>query len=259
MKKRQLIGPLLLLPLVLLGLAVPGWNISQCNAAEEASSAAPAPAKAVVTTHFGEGFDYYNTSAWVKSDGWTNGSMFNCGWKGDHVSFANGIMTLKLDNVASSGRPYSSGEIRTTNKYSYGLYQVRMKPAKNVGIVSSFFTYTGPSYGTQWDEIDIEFLGKDTRQVQFNYFTNGKGGHEKLYNLGFDASAAYHTYAFNWQPSYIAWLVDGREVYRATTEIPRTPGHIFVNLWPGITVDSWLGAFNGKTPIRAYYDWIAYQ
>lgn len=33
-----------------------------------------------------------------------------------------------------------------------------MKPTKNTGTVSSFFTYTGPAHGTQWDEIDIEFL-----------------------------------------------------------------------------------------------------
>ena len=35
--------------------------------------------------------------------------------------------------------------------------------------------YTGPSEGKPWDEIDIEFLGKDTTKVQFNYFTHGRG------------------------------------------------------------------------------------
>ncbi len=216
-------------------------------------------AKSLVTTHFGDGMDSYNTASWTKSDGWTNGGMFNCGWKADHITYANSVMTIKLDNTASSGKPYSSGEIRTTNTYSYGLYQVRMKPAKNTGVVSSFFTYTGPTFGTVWDEIDIEFLGKDTTKVQFNYYTNGVGGHEKLYSLGFDASSAYHTYAFNWQSTYIAWLVDGVEVYRATTSIPTTPGHIYMNLWPGTGVDSWLGAYNGATPLYAYYDWVAYQ
>ena len=32
----------------------------------------------------------------------------------------------------------------------------------------------------RWDEIDIEFLGKDTPKVQFNYYTNGQGNHESF-------------------------------------------------------------------------------
>lgn len=78
---------------------------------------------------------------------------------------------------------FDCGEYRSTNNYGYGLYEVSMKPAKNTGIVSSFFTYTGPAHGTQWDEIDIEFLGKDTTKVQFNYFMNGVGGLRRLLTL----------------------------------------------------------------------------
>lgn len=133
-----------------------------------------------------------------------------------------------------------------------------MKPAKNPGIVSSFFTYTGPSDGTQWDEIDIEFLGKDTTKVQFNYFTNGVGGHEKVINLGFDASQSYHTYAFNWQPGYITWYVDGVPKYTATSNIPKTPGKMMMNIWNGTGVDSWLGPYNGANPLYAYYDWVKF-
>lgn len=43
-------------------------------------------------------------------------------------------------------------------------------------------------------EIDIEVLGKDTTKVQFNYYTNGVGNHEYMYDLGFDASEGFHTY-----------------------------------------------------------------
>ena len=99
------------------------------------------------------------------------------------------------------GINYSGAEFRTfnQNRYHYGLYEVCMKPAKSDGIVSSFFTYTGPydEPKTQWDEIDIEFLGKDTAKVQFNYYVDSKGGHEYLYDLGFDASEDFHVYAFD--------------------------------------------------------------
>ncbi|MBC8059500.1 MAG: family 16 glycosylhydrolase [Clostridiaceae bacterium] len=215
---------------------------------------------AVATAHLGEGFDSFNTATWAKSDGWTNGGMFNCTWRANNVNFSNGLMTLTLNNDTQGGtKPYATGEYRSNDTYGYGLFQTNMKPAKNSGIVSSFFTYTGPGDNTPWDEIDIEFLGKDTTKVQFNYFTNGVGNHEYLYNLGFDASTSFHTYAFNWQPTYIAWLVDGKEVYRATSSIPSHPGKIMMNLWPGTGVDGWLGAFNGATPIYAYYDWVSYD
>lgn len=214
------------------------------------------PASALTTTHMGESFDYANTSAWEKSDGWSNGGMFNCTWRASNVNFSNGAMALTLNKDTQGGsKPYAGGEYRTKDTYSYGLYQVSMKPAKNTGIVSSFFTYTN----NPWDEIDIEFLGKDTTKVQFNYYTNGVGNHEHIYNLGFDASTSYHTYAFNWQPTYIAWLVDGKEVYRATNNIPSHPGKIMMNLWPGTGVDSWLNAYDGKTPLYANYDWVSYD
>lgn len=215
---------------------------------------------ALTTSHFAEEFNSFNTRSWSKANGWTNGGMFNCTWRSSNVNFYNGNMELTINRDTQGGsRPYAGGEYRSNDTFGYGLYQTNMKPAKNTGIVTSFFTYTGPSDNTPWDEIDIEFLGKDTTKVQFNYYTNGVGNHEYIYNLGFDASRSYHTYAFNWQRNFIAWLVDGKEVYRAYNNIPSHPGKIMMNIWPGTGVDSWLGAYNGATPIKAYYNWMAYD
>lgn len=215
---------------------------------------------ALTTSHFGDGLSYMNSRDWSKSDGWSNGGMFDCTWRGQNVNFYNGTMELAITRDYQGGvSQYAGGEYRSNDTYGYGLYQVRMKPTKNTGVVSSFFTYIGPTDNSPWDEIDIEFLGKDTTKVQFNYYTNGVGNHEYLYDLGFDASQSFHTYAFNWQPNYIVWLVDGKEVYRAYDNIPSHPGKIMMNLWPGKNVDSWLGRFNGATPIKAYYDWVSYD
>ena len=110
-----------------------------------------------------------------------------------------------------------------------------------------------------WDEIDIEFLCKDTTKVQFNYYTNGQGNHEKIYDLGFDASQSYHTYGFDWQRDHITWYVDGKAVYTAYNNIPQTPGKIMMNVWPGRGVDEWLGHYDGKTPLTASYQWVKYN
>lgn len=212
---------------------------------------------AMAATVFWEPMTYHNTQTWEKADGYSNGGMFNCTWRANNATFtSDGKLRLAL--TSSSYNKFDGAEYRTKFKTGYGLYEVNMKPAKNPGIVSSFFTYTGPSDGTQWDEIDIEFLGKDTTKVQFNYFTNGVGGHEKVIDLGFDASQSYHTYAFNWQPGSITWYVDGVAKYTATSNIPKTPGKIMMNIWNGTGVDSWLGPYNGANPLYAYYDWVKY-
>lgn len=220
-------------------------NTSSANAASQFNG-----------NYFGMGFDYHTSNSMEISNGWSNGGMFNCTWTSNNVSFNNGLLNLSI--YKNWDNTYTGGEYRTKQSFGYGMYDVYMKPAKNDGIVSSFFTYTGPSDGTRWDEIDIEFLGKDTTKVQFNYFTDGIGNHEYLYNLGFDASQSFHQYGFLWLPNRITWYVDGNPVYTAWDNIPSTPGRIMMNIWPGIGVDEWLKPYNGVAPLTAQYDWASY-
>lgn len=218
--------------------------------------------RAVQSWSLWDGLDYHNTSVFNKAD-WTNGDMFNCGFKPDHVTFNNGKMTIKLDNTPSHGRPYTSGEYRTNNKFSYGTFETNMIAAKGNGLVSSFFLYTD----NPWDEIDVEILGKDTTKVQFNYYVDGKAGNEKIIDLGFDASQGYHKYAIEYGNGYINWYVDGKWRYGVNNQgmnapkgkkMPSHPMQIMVNLWPGINVDSWLNHYYHNGTKYAYYDYIKY-
>lgn len=224
------------------------------------------PASAAGSTFF-DGLDYFDTSRWHKADGWTNGNPFNVGWRADHVTFSGGFMSLRLDTTpCPSGcnwKPYASGEYRTNDVYGYGKYETRFKAAKGSGLVTSFFTYTGTFGQSDHHEIDIEILGKDTTKMQTNYFTNGVGGHEKMIDLGFDAAAGYHNYAFVWTANKIEWIVDDVVVHTEYVgpgkPLPSQPGRIMVNMWAGTGVDSWLGPFSYPgTPIYAKYDWIQY-
>lgn len=222
-----------------------------------ANAAAAGAATAYSGEYFGIGFDWHESDKMEISDGWSNGGMFDCTWSKNNVSFSGGKMNLSITGNRWSG--YNGGEYRTRQVFGFGMYDVSMKPIKNDGVVSSFFTYTGPSDGTVWDEIDIEFLGKDTTKVQFNYYTRGVGNHEYVYNLGFDASQSFHQYGFYWDSRSITWYVDKKPVYTATRDIPQTPGRIMMNAWNGTGVDEWLKHYNGVAPLTAQYDWISYS
>lgn len=187
------------------------------------------------------------------SNGYSNGDPFNCVWRSDCVRFEDGAMHM---SVRREGGGFAGAEYRSRGYYSYGFYSVSMKAAKCSGVISSFFTYTGHP----WDEIDFEFLGKDTTEIQLNYYTKGQGGHEYLYRLGFDGAEDFHEYGFLWLPDSITWYVDGMPVYRATENIPTTETQIMMNVWNCKGIDGWSGAFDESSlPATASYQWIGYS
>ncbi|MBM7541160.1 beta-glucanase [Amphibacillus cookii] len=223
-----------------------------------------APTERPMGAAFFEEFHFHDEERWSMAGVWTNGDMFNTTWYPEQVTFDNDKMQLTLDhdeNASETGIPYKSGELRTNDFYHYGFYEVSMRPVASEGTVSSFFTYTGEWDwdNDPWDEIDIEFLGKDTTRIQFNYFTDGVGGNEYYHDLDFDASQSFNTYGFDWREDSITWYVNGEAVYTATENIPQTPQKIMMNLWPGIGVDDWTGTFDDDDiPLVAEYDWVRY-
>ena len=231
--------------------------------------ASPTRTNTPVTTAVGgflDNMDSYNTSLFTKADGWTNGLPFNVGWRADHANFANGILTLTLDNVGCpsgcSNTPYASDEYRRNVLTGYGLYEANYKAAKASGIVGgSFFLYTGPSDNQPWDEIDFESLGNNTTQVQLNYYTNGVGGHETIINLGFDSSAGFHTYGMDYEPTFIKWYIDGVLVHTENGSrgtLPSRTMKMMMNLWAGSGVDSWIGPFTYTGPLYEQINWMKY-
>ena len=207
-----------------------------------------------------------------ESDGWTNGSPFNVQWSANNVAYENGVAKLTIaDNPNGSEETfteYYGGEMRTYQYFGYGDYEVSMKPSNKPGTASTFFTCTG-SYDTNphtgqpnpWDEIDIEFLGEDTTKVQFNYYVNGVGGHEYMYDLGFDASEDFHTYGFRWTEDYITWFVDGEPVYRVdateSSPMPSTAGRMLMNYWCGSSAaENWMGKFENPDDKGPEYQWV---
>ena len=139
----------------------------------------------------------------------------------DNIYFDEDGMEMSISKGADG--KYKGAEIRTITgqgSFSNGYFGGTFKPSNVKGTVSTFFLYTGPAEGNPHDEIDIEFLGKDTTKVQFNYYGGSDKSHEYMYELGFDASQAFHQYGFYWDMQRIVWFVDNQPVYQANTDIP---------------------------------------
>ncbi|AJE47791.1 putative licheninase [Celeribacter indicus] len=186
------------------------------------------------------------------------------GYRRDNVEFSSavsdGIGGFRLKLTAApeeDDKPFYGGEVQIDAGFSYGDYEVVMRPAKASGVVSSFFTYTGGTFGHPHHEIDIEFLGKDTTGLYVNIYYDGKPQIGKLVPLGFDASTDFHVYRFEWREEGVTWYVDGEEIYRVSAgevPIPSYPGKLYANLWavaPG--QEGWAGKVDPALTVTADY------
>lgn len=162
----------------------------------------------------------------------------------------------------SEAKIYKGAEYRTKNSFLYGRFEASIKSPNREGVLASLFTYyDGPDVPANWNEIDIEILGRYNNDIQYNTITPGQVNHVKHQYASFNPHLDFHTYAFEWTPSYVAWFIDGVEVYRQTGDHIKTltkAQKLMMNIWnPGYP--GWTGEWNEKVlPAFAFYDWAAY-
>lgn len=238
-------------------------GLAACIALEAAMQAPgladPAPSGGA----FVDRFTTLDPARWFASNGWSNGAYHNCTWSAANVK-VNNLVQLALSNQPSKDRPFTCAEVQSRAFYSYGTFEVRMRPAPGAGVNSTFFIYTGRPHGNPHDEIDFEFLGKDPKGVFLNYFASGRSDPQTV-NFDFDATGAAHDYAFKWTPDSIQWFADGRlirEVKKSSeTNIPTTPQKLYISIWTGTGWDqeAWMGRFEYPgQPLIAEYEYVAY-
>ncbi len=163
-------------------------------------------------------------------------SFYGGNWSPDRVRPRAGGALLEVRRTPEGEEPFSAGEMQSDGFYQYGRYEAVMQPAAGSGLVTAFFTYTGPWFGGPHDEIDIEFLGSDTTRIHFNYFRKGKSIRPATFDLPFDAAAAPRLYAFEWRPDGITWFVEDEPVYSTVPgdpDIPAAAGKVMFSAWTG--------------------------
>lgn len=168
---------------------------------------------------------------------------------------------LLIQPAILSAKAYKGGELRTRESYVYGRFEVRMKSAAGSGLLSSFFTFhdNNPDPINNWNEIDIEILGRYTNDIQFNTITPGRVNHVFHHTSDFNPHDGFHVYAIEWTPAFVKWFVDSVEVYRQTgvyiSQLYRQQ-KIMMNIWPPDYPD-WAGEWDDSVlPVYAYYDWV---
>jgi GR25 family glycosyltransferase involved in LPS biosynthesis len=191
----------------------------------------------------------------VRND--TLGTFDHSYWAALEDTFPSNLAGFSPDNIlcsASHGcqltltkqrrdkREYSAASLASRDSYQFGRFEAVMKPVKAAGVVTAFFLHRS----SPWQEIDLEFLGRDTTRILVNvYFNPGEAGTDSNYgnrgtpvmiDLGFDAAEDFHRYAIEWEPHEIRWFVDNELVHvRAAwepTPVPNLPMQLHCSIWP---------------------------
>ncbi|CAK7220507.1 hypothetical protein SBRCBS47491_004211 [Sporothrix bragantina] len=156
----------------------------------------------------------------------------------EYFSLADGT-TLNYD--ANKGAVFTiaaetnAPTITSTKYLFFGTVEAVIQAAPGTGIVTSFVLQSD-----DLDEIDWEWLGGVTTEVQTNYFSKGdtttydRGGTSSVS----DPQSGFHTYTVDWSPDAVVWSIDGTVVRTLTAAsanngatFPQTPMQIKLGTW----------------------------
>lgn len=170
---------------------------------------------------------------------------FDTDWCSSQAVADNGLR-LKLSPHDGLNR-FVGASIRSLETHHYGIYRSRFRAGKGDDVVTGFFTYTGPHYGTRHDEINIEILGKDPTRLHVAWFVDGELTNHFI-PLGFDASESVNDYACEWSVNGIRWYVNDALVFEASA-----------NDGPLPSIAVWSGVVEPATTTSAYFDSISFE
>jgi hypothetical protein len=222
---------------------------------------------------FRDDFETLDTKRW---------KLMTHSWEGNLAKFAaksasvaDGELSIALLEAPAGTvdggetKPYLGAEVRSVATLKYGRVRARAKFAQGSAVVSALVTIYTPWPADNWNELDIECLGKEPSSVQFNtmVYTGtlpaastpvSPTQQPHNYDLGFDSSADYHVYQIEWTPSGVVFSVDDKEAYTWNKRIGlmTLPQNVLLTIWASSS-SSWAGAVDDTTlGAKAVYDWI---
>jgi len=182
-----------------------------------------------------------NPSRWMLRDDTFPGNLALFRPANVRTGLAGGA-ELQVAQESLGVRNLSAAAVSSRERFLYGRFEATLQATDVPGLVTGFFLHRD----SPRQEIDVEITGDRPDRILANVFYNpgpdgakfdyGYRGTPVSIELGFDASKDFHTYAIEWEPDEIRWLVDGRTVHRRVlwnpTPIPHLPMTLHVNTWP---------------------------
>lgn len=250
------------------GAGAAGGNTGSGSAAGTGSAAgsggsAPEPG-GTFALRWEDAFDTLDTARWSAMTHSWDGNLAQFGK--DNVTVTDGLLSIGLTASGDAEKPYSGVELRSAETLTFGKVEASVRFARGSAVVSSLVLIYTPWPPDDWNELDIEFLGKNSDRVQFNHMINippadPASGHlqfPELVTLDFDPSEDFHTYVIEWEPGEARFFIDGVLLHTASEEMARMvlPQNILLTIWASDSA-AWAGPVNETTaPTTATYDWI---
>ncbi|KAL4931013.1 glycoside hydrolase family 16 protein [Aspergillus undulatus] len=165
---------------------------------------------------------------------WFNSTLDESLW-----NKTTGTPDITSDGAEFSIKTENGSTLLQSNFYIFfGVMEAHVKMAKGRGIISSVILQSD-----DLDEIDWEWVGYNTSEVQSDFFgkgnttTSDRGGFHAVAN----ADTEYHNYTTYWDQDRLEWWIDG-ELRRTVNysepltvygkNYPQSPCQVKVSLWP---------------------------
>lgn len=158
---------------------------------------------------------------------------FTQGEVNSFTSSGGGTPTYGSDGVSFTIKQQGdSPQLNSVFYIMFGKVEVTMKCASGTGIVSSVVLESD-----DLDEIDMEFLGGYSTEMQAMYFGKGQSGTEVTVTTP-DCQSNFVQYTVDWSANRIIWSVAGSQVrvleYNdANGRYPQTPMRLKLGIWAG--------------------------
>lgn len=238
--------------------------------ADAGSGADRVPVTGTFEMAWEDNFDSFDSARWqLMTHSWDgNLAQFST----TNTKFENGIASLQLTNEPTdTAKPFRGVEMRSRDTLTYGKIEARAKFAKGSGVVSALVLIYTPWPADDWNELDVEYLGRYTDRLQDNaqVYTGTptvKPVTQSVSPTQFpmivdglaDPSADFHVYGIEWTPNDARFTIDGVVKYTWSSRIERMklPQNILLTIWASASA-GWAGPIQADTaPTAAAYDWI---
>lgn len=182
-----------------------------------------------------------------------------------NVSEGGGVLSIALKKEQYGNYAYTAGGVVSRQPFRYGYYETRARTPVGAGWHTSFWAMAGdgsdtytPKRRTEIDQFEINSSApKNISQGVIAWKPDGSSTSigRRTAQPGFDTSAGWHTYGFDWTEDRVAFYVDGTLTNTATYP-PSADTHDYLDIW--LTSIGYETVDETKLPATAQFDYVRY-